>query len=335
MQRKELLDALGIVKPGLANREMIEQSTSFAFMDGRVVTYNDEISISHPIKGLDVEGAIRADELYQLLSKINKDEIDFVTRDSEVILKSGKIAAGFSLEEKIELPLEEIGDLGKWKKMPTSLLEALRFTMFSCSRDMSSPLLTCVNVRKDGLVESSDNWRFTQHQGDKLPIRTFLIPATTVQDLVRYDVTKIASGRGWVHFATAEGTVFSCRTFEGEFPSGADLLDVKGVEITLPKSIGDMLDRATVFSKRGHVLDEMVTVTLAKKKLKVFGQGDSGWFEESANVKYSGDPIAFSISPTFLKDIVIKHRACILGDNRMKFVGEGWEHVMALKAEEE
>jgi hypothetical protein len=70
MKKTDLIKALEAVKPGLANKEMIEQSTSFAFMEDRVVTYNDEISISHPLKGIPIVGAIKADELYAFLSKV-------------------------------------------------------------------------------------------------------------------------------------------------------------------------------------------------------------------------------------------------------------------------
>ena len=49
INRLILQKALETVKPGLANKEMIEQATSFAFMKDKVVTYNDEISISYQI----------------------------------------------------------------------------------------------------------------------------------------------------------------------------------------------------------------------------------------------------------------------------------------------
>jgi len=75
IQKEQLKKALETVKPGLAGKEIIEQSTSFAFMGDRVVTYNDEISISHPVEGLNLTGAIRAEELYQLLSKLKREEI--------------------------------------------------------------------------------------------------------------------------------------------------------------------------------------------------------------------------------------------------------------------
>ena len=54
----------------LANRELIEQSTSFAFMKNLVVTYNDEISITHPVEGLNLTGAIKADEFYKKGEKV-------------------------------------------------------------------------------------------------------------------------------------------------------------------------------------------------------------------------------------------------------------------------
>ena len=37
MKRQDLLKALTAVRPTLANKELVEQATSFAFMDGRVV----------------------------------------------------------------------------------------------------------------------------------------------------------------------------------------------------------------------------------------------------------------------------------------------------------
>ncbi len=66
ISKKKLQEALEIVKPGLSNNEIIEQTTSFAFIDGRVITYNDELSISCPVEELNVQGAVKAEELYQI-----------------------------------------------------------------------------------------------------------------------------------------------------------------------------------------------------------------------------------------------------------------------------
>ena len=43
INRKELLEVLSLIKPGLSNNEMVEQSTHFIFEAGEVYTYNDQI----------------------------------------------------------------------------------------------------------------------------------------------------------------------------------------------------------------------------------------------------------------------------------------------------
>ena len=74
IERLKLLEALKIVEPGLASREIFEQTNDFAFIKGQVITYNNEVSISHPVEGLDnIQGTVRADKLYQLLGKLETD----------------------------------------------------------------------------------------------------------------------------------------------------------------------------------------------------------------------------------------------------------------------
>ena len=83
IKKEELLKALAAVKPGLSSKDVIEQSTSFAFMGGHVVTYNDEIAVRYPVD-LEIEGAIRANELYSFLSKIKDKEIDLEVSEKPI-----------------------------------------------------------------------------------------------------------------------------------------------------------------------------------------------------------------------------------------------------------
>ena len=163
MKRTDLLNALEQVKPGLAGKEVIQQTTSFAFMAGKVVTYNDEISISCPIEGLEIEGAVQADELYKFLNRVKADDIEMTEADSEIQIKAGRARVGLTLVEKVVLPLESISAEGKWKKLPDDFIKALEFVLFTCSQDMSRPILTCINIREDGIIESSDAHRITQY----------------------------------------------------------------------------------------------------------------------------------------------------------------------------
>ena len=173
IDRQKLQEALAIVKPGLATKELLEQTTSFAFLGTRVVTYNDELSVSHPVEGLDFRGAIKAEELYGLLSRLNKGEVDVELTKKELLIQCGRVKAGLALEREIELPIEEeIGLIEDWHSIPdqAQFAKHLKFAMQTCSGDMSQQKLTCVCVRKNGLVQGSDGFRLVQCKGKKMPI---------------------------------------------------------------------------------------------------------------------------------------------------------------------
>ena len=326
----ELQDALEIVKPGLASKEVIDQSTSFAFINGRIVTYNDEISISHPVKGLEIEGAITAEQLYKLLNKITKEEIDVTISEKEVVLEAGRIKAGLVLQSEIILPLDAINEISKWKKLPVNFSEAINFVAPSASTDMSNQILTCVHVCKKGWIEASDGLCITKYMIDELQY-TFLLPANTAMIVAKMQPYKIAEGKGWIHFKTKEGTILSCRILEQDsFPDTKDLFNVKGIKLTLPKEIKSILERAAIFAKRDSILDEFIEVLLTKKKLKIKATSSAGWFQEEASFDYKGDEVIFTISPHLLRGVLSKTLDCTLSKDKMKFVGTDWIYVTVL-----
>jgi len=332
MKKAELIKALEAVKPGLANKEMISQSTSFAFMKNRVVTYNDEISISYPIQDLDLTGAIKAEELYAFLSKAKTEDIEIEIDETEIRLKAGRAKAGFTLHAEITLPLDEIGGTTAWQPVPDGLLDAIKFVSFGCSTDMSRPVLTCVHVTKSGNIEGGSNARITRYQTNPLPegIPTFLIPASNAKQLCNYVATEMAWGKGWVHFKTKEDCVFSCRVMEELFPDISPVLKIEGIDFPFPKTISEILDRAAIFAEKEGT-DQGITVSLEKNKITFGSVSTSGWIKESANIRYKEEPVDFSINPIYLQEIVQKVGLCTLRKDKIRFKGENWEHVVALR----
>jgi DNA polymerase III sliding clamp (beta) subunit (PCNA family) len=192
--------------------------------------------------------------------------------------------------------------------------------------------LTCVHVSESGIVEASDGNRITQCQlKDEMPVKDFLIPAGSVVSMIKLKPTKISLGEGWVHFQTEESTVISCRIFEEKYPNTSPHLKVEGVQLILPQSIDEVLDRAAVFAKRDHVLDESLQITIKNKRLTIRADSDTGWFEEEINMRYDGDPISFFITPYLLKGILAETSACILSEKRIKFEGQDWQYIAVLK----
>jgi len=336
VNRSELRYALEKVRPGLASKEVMEQSTSFAFVSGRVVAYNDEISISHPVTGLDLRGAIRADEFYKFLSSDLPDTLNIRTEGSEVLIKVHQSEAGFTLQEEVKLPLDEVDEPGEWKKVPGGFIDGLKMTYPICARDMTKPVLSCVNVTADGRLESSDNIQIMQYSiGKKMPVKTFLIPATTVKSLVNYDITHIAQGGAWIHFKTAEDTIISCRVFEDSYPDVNKLFEGDGVEISLPNDLSDALAKASIFSgSTVNSSESYVKLALSEGSMTVYSEGDAGWFREDMGVDYDDTPFTFTTFPSILKEVAKCVNTCALTDNVIKFAGENWQHAVALSVEE-
>lgn len=337
IDKNELQNALEQVKPGLASRELIEQSTSFAFMGDRVVTYNDEISISHPVENLNVTGAVEAKTLYQFLSKVKREEIELEWEENQVKITAGKSTAGLTLEQEVKLPVEEVGEIGEWKDLPEGFTAALKRCAPCCSRDMSRPVLTCIHVNEDA-VEASDSFQIIRyHLEEPVPVDRFLIPATSAKELVKCNPTRIAWGEGWVHFQTEGGTVFSTRVFEGEFPDVSGHLEMEGgTPISWPKTVPVALERAEIFANTEDVIGDMPVATVSMKdgQMEISARSDSGWFQETMRTKYKGEEIKFMASVESLIQLLDLTQHCVWEDYKICFTGDTWTHVVATVGDE-
>jgi len=332
MKKQDILDALTIVKPGLSSKDIIEQASSFAFIGGNIVTYNDEISIQHPIEGLNFEGAIKAEVLYGLLTKIKSEEVEMTVNGNELTVSAGRTKAGITFQEKVVLPLDEITEKTKWKKLPVDFCKYLTMAAGACSSDMSTAVLTCIHVVKDGYLMASDNYKILKaNLTGPLPIDSFLLPANSAMIVAKIHPIRVSTGPGWIHFKNEAGTIISCRIFEDKYPNITEVLITKGTKVTFPVALSKSLDRAGVFSKREHIFDEMVELTLQNKRLIVKAKSDQGWFEESLNMQYEGNSMTLFITPYLLKDIISQTNDCVIAKNKLKFEAPDWIYVSALK----
>jgi DNA polymerase III sliding clamp (beta) subunit (PCNA family) len=328
IERKKLIETLAKVQPGLASKEIIEQSKSFVFKGGKVQTYNDEISVSAKTD-LDIEGAVKAEELYKLLNKSQAKEVDLEATDSELQLKTKASRAGIVLESEINLPLDQISKPGKPQPLPEDFKEAVKFCLFSVSSDMTKPVLTCLYVT--GLIVTScDNFRLTAKDMKTTIKDKFLLPSAAAKELLKYEPTHYSVSDAWIHFKCEGGVVFSCRTYEKEYPDVSGLLDVKGKKIKFPKRTKGMLDRASVFATTEFSQDSQVEVTVKDGTMMIHGKGEGGWFKEKSKVEYKGKEVKFTVNPDFLSQMLDILDEATVGENSLKLEGEGFVHVVSL-----
>lgn len=331
INKQELITALEAVRPGLATKEMVEQSTSFCFIKGRIITFNDNISVSYPFPDLQIKGVVDADKMYNLIKKLKTEEISIEESDNELLFKAGRVRAGLRIQSEIVLPIEEIGRIKKWKPLPDDFLNGIKHCMGATSRNMSEAKFVCVFV--DGQrMSATDRFRIAVYKTIKeTDVTPFLIPADTCAKLIHMNPQQIAEGEGWIHFKGQNEEVISCRIFDEKFPDVLPHTKFKGSKILFPKSILDILDKAGVFSKRDYQLDECIIVRLQPKKIEISSESETGWFRETARVDYQGEEIEFKVTPYLLRDILTETNEGLFGENRILFKGENWKYLTMLR----
>jgi hypothetical protein len=336
--RVKLLQTLELVHPGLASRALIEQSDSFVFKGGQVHTYNDELSVAHPID-FHVEGAVRAAELFALLKKTKEAELDISSSESGLEIKGKKFKATIQFQPDIVLPLFlGDGDEFDWKDLPMDFLIGMASCLFSVGKDMSEPVLTCLHAAQDH-IESCDRFRLTRYifggGVDLFHTDDLLIPATAAKELVKYNPGPVqyAIANGWIHFSSESGTLFSCRTYgQLKFPDLNKNLEVAGGTVKFPEDMAEIISRASIFAGDSASGTPSIGVSMGDGKIVVRGSVLSGArsesFEEWSRVRYDGEPVSFRINPTFLSSILSSRCAAVASVNRLKFSNDNFVHVV-------
>jgi DNA polymerase III sliding clamp (beta) subunit (PCNA family) len=319
----------------LGGSEEIEQSTYYGFAQGRVITFNDEISISHPVEGLNITGAVHAKELHGLLKKLKKEDIEIEEKDGEVRLSAGRARAGFKIKE-LTMPLDEVNQKTDWEDLPEGFAEKVAFVLPCVSTRMDQPKFNCVHVNKEGFVEATDNFRIAVGFLPESMDSTFLIPAKSAKEVVKLEPIQYNIGKNWTHFRNEEGTILSCRTFAESFfdtTRFTTIEDGTGTDIEFPEEINKILPRAEVVLQDLDFENQSVEITVEDGQIVVRSESELSWFEESERTNYIGDPIVFFATPKLLEDIVKKtHQAKITKErDRIGFFGDDWAYVALLR----
>jgi DNA polymerase III sliding clamp (beta) subunit (PCNA family) len=337
INRAKLAEAVAFVLPGVAKKELFTQADKLEIQGGMLVSYNDEISISYNL-GLDdedpirrISGAVDGVHLYELLNRITTEKVDIEIADNtfKVNASGGKIRSSLKLLP-LALPISEI-DFGEDPSpLSSGFKEGVTLVAEICATDMSRPVLTCVNVTRE-FVEGSDGYRVGKVSCEN--IYEFLIPAQAMLRIADSDITQISMGlKGeWVHFYTDAGLTISSRLSSSRYPDISSVYNVKGNEFALPEDLLEALERAAVFSYRQHKIDEEVKVRLLAGRIIVDAADDDGTISETILWDRKDIKADFSIHPDFFKKALKRGTKCQLSPSSIKFVGDTWQHVIALK----
>ena len=333
IKKEELIEALQTVKPGVSKNLLVEQMQCFIFDNGSVITYNDEISIIHPIDGLDFNGAVNATEFLNLISKIKSEELDITVVENELLIKAGKAKAGFVLQAEINLPLYQIKGDEEWQGLPDNFISLLEKVYPSCGSDMSKPALMSVFINHTTMC-ASDSFKIIRGTFSTEFTSTFLLPQTAAKEVVSIQPTQYLIDDNWVLFKNENGTIIVCRiSFERapDFNRYFNQITEGASDIRMPSSIDEIIEKAGVIVKSSDKINETIYVYLEKNKIKVRSQTITSWFEETARCNYDGENMEFGLAPVLFKDIFTETKVCKLKFPYLYFKNENWEYLALVK----
>lgn len=315
----------------MASSEIFEQASRLLFWNGRLVSYNDEISISAGIpelKGL--EGAVHSRLFWEFLNRAKSPKVSIETTDNQMIVRSGHSRATLQLLP-LTLPLSEIDSGTELLGVPPELMEAMESLSHLCSTDVSRRVLTTVRVHGDR-IEASDGYRIARQILPESDLPSLLVPATTARLVKDYGITQISLGKKgeWLHFLGAGDTILSSRIFNLTYPSTDALFEFEGLPIEFPPTLAEVLDRAGVFAQRDQDVDEEVELVIQPGRILVKAQCEGASFTESIRSRLDLSA-SFVIRPDFLKLALKQGTRSLLGEHRIKFESENWMCVLPLR----
>ena len=291
--------------PGIAEKEQFEQSSCFVFVDGDVMTFNGEI-LCRRASVCDLEGAVRAQPVMEILSKLPEQEVTVEVTDDKrgkcLLIKGDRRKAGIRWEADILLPIDGVVTPEVWRPLPEDFAEAVSKVAPCASSDEKSKfVLTCVHITGD-FLEASDTYRIARHMVDMPVEGETLVRAATLQKLAGYDMTECGMTENWLYFRNPDGLSIACRRWMDEYRNMTDFLKAEGAtRVTLPATIKDVVEKAEVFSQENAIANKVI-INLADGRLVLEGNGSTGWYKEMKEVPYNGPKLRFMMSPQLLKD---------------------------------
>lgn len=335
VNKDEFLGRLDQVKAGLSPKEIVEQSSCFAFADGDVFTFNEEVACRVK-SGLPKEfrGAVKAEPLLNLLRKLKEDELDLDLKKEELVVTGKRRKAGIRTEAEVLLPVDAVEKPKGWVKVSPDFADAVQIVRECAGKDQTNFVFTCVHMTPK-FMEACDNFQLTRYKIATGVEGDVLVRADALKHVADMGVTDVCVTPAWVHFKGDGNAVMSCRRIDEKFPDLTDILNTHGDKAVLPKALQEAVETAEIFSSE-NADHNHVKIELRADRLRIRGQGASGWYSEVKQIKYAGKPMAFMVGPKLIAELVRRTTDCeISKDHRLRVDGGKWVYVACLEKVEE
>lgn len=293
IQKKTLLESLKACMPGIeSGNATLEGADLFVFANGKIFTYNDNVSVTVPIhdEGMieeGVTGCVRAEEFFKVVSKFPGDEIKFAKGgENSWVLKCGKAKAEMTLLEfdyGMRMKNVEVDEDG-WKELP----EDFGYALNVCKMSVNKTTYGGIYFAKNNVFSTDGNQINTYNFADGVDLPEVWVSDKCVAELLKMKkFVSMQVQNNWAHFKGEDGTVFSVKLLNVEgYPvqaigrvMGSTEKTTAAFNGTFPVELFKAIDRAASFAIE---LNDRNTVRLAvsREKIDVSAETNAGKYTE-------------------------------------------------------
>ena len=348
VKRTELLEALNLVGMAVNSKETAAQASFFMFTGDHIVGDNEILHISYPFK-TGVIGAVKAEELTSVLSKMIEPSLNMEVEDDKLIFKIGKSKTGLALQpllrENAAYLKPSSSDEGTLLfETDTEIMLALEAAAPCCSANLSNRAMSAIEISDSGMI-ACDNFQailidtaIDSLKGQK----SILLPASVVKPLSALGFTNIKMLDNFraeaMNPQTGVWMLFDLiDTDEIEYPDITEIFDDGGSDITFPEGFLDAVKKAEIFAKNSLKSEEVyVTISITDGVMKVYGEGTNGFYEEEFDAPKMADG-QFVVSPRTLEFLLSKegYKARVILDSelpRIRFENENFVYAITIES---
>jgi len=334
INRLDLIQVLESVSPGLG--KTVEQSDSYVFHKGDVFTYNGEVACRMK-SPLNITGALKHNSIAKILPQLSDETLQVKVENNtcKFIGKRKEIKVAFDSEIKLPYAIVEKPKEADWITLPDNFLEALGLVLESIGDDEEKFLANCLHIHPKW-VEGTDNTQIMRYRLKVGLNKPTMIKKGSIKNLLNINAQQVCETENWIHFRSIDTSpiMYSCLKAVGTY---LDLTPIVKIDvdknITFPKNMSDMADRAAVPASEMGKAEAKVTVKLKEGKLMIVGSGVSAQYTEWSKARYSGPDLEFQIPPKIFIELSKKFETVGINSNVLKVKSQDFVYMCSLASE--
>lgn len=343
---KKILKILPLLKPGLVSGAMFEQADHFVFTGKEIGTYNDHICVLHPFRTKLCFSACSQD-FYSLCVKLEKSGFDVVSlqiKENMLFIEGlGTNNQVFKGRMNVLTDIEEIKSYfdqfsvveSDWENLPDNFSQGVSSCLLSVSDDITDRRFSSIHVHKEYLI-SSDDVRITKFKLSSPIENSFVMPGFNLGYFSDFTFSKYLIKFPWIIFKSDTKILFCVRLVDEDcLLEFDDVFCFKKKRIFVPTDFEEMVDLCSIGDK-----NKSLSFIFDANSVKCEGKDDNKLFVlEKKNTNYKGRKIKFVINSLFLTQLFVIVKKvkifCAEEGDKILFVSEEFEHLIALMREEE